>query len=138
VATIRSVRRIRFTQDRGGGVLTEFSVAPDGIPFPLRRVFTIGGVPAGGVRGDHAHRGCTQMLACLSGSITVDIRDGSDRLTESLVDDGTALVIPPMLWNSEVFEEAGTVLAVFCDEPYEPSDYIRDWDEFRRLARERR
>jgi UDP-2-acetamido-3-amino-2,3-dideoxy-glucuronate N-acetyltransferase len=131
--TTRSVREIRFEQRTDDGTLTIFQTEQAEVPFPIRRVFMITGVSGGGVRGDHAHRGCTQLLACLAGRVTVEIRDGRATGTHVLTPDGQGLQIPPMLWNAETFEDPSTVLAVFCDELYDPGDYIRDWDEYVRL-----
>jgi hypothetical protein len=134
--TIRSLRRIAFWLHADDGDLTAFEVEPEGVPFPLIRVFTVAGVSAGGRRGNHAHRACTQLLACLSGEATVRVHDGEAEVTETLIPDGTALLIPPLLWNSVWFRDPGTVLAVFCDELYDPGDYLVDWDEYLDAKRE--
>lgn len=131
--TIRSLRRITFEQHPDDGMLTAFEVDEGGVPFGLERVFTITGVSAGGRRGNHAHRACTQLLACLSGETSVGVHDGSAEANETLVPDGSALLIPPLLWNSVWFRDPGTVLAVFCDELYDPDDYLVDWDEYLEL-----
>jgi hypothetical protein len=128
--TIRSLRRIAFGLHPGDGTLTAFEVEPVGVPFPLVRVFTVAGVSAGGRRGNHAHRACTQLLVCLSGEATVGVHDGEAEITETLTPDGIALLIPPLLWNSVWFRDPGTVLAVLCDELYDPGDYLVDWDEY--------
>lgn len=133
VADLSSLRRIAFERFSANGDLTVFPSVSGGVPFPIMRVFTIAGVSRKGRRADHAHRDCTQMLSCLSGSVEVLIRNGRDTVVERLRADGTALLIPPMLWNSVVFEGPETVLAVFCDLLYEEADYIRDWDEYVRL-----
>ena len=91
---------------------------------------------AGATRADHAHRGCSQLLACLSGRVAVEINDGHEIAHETVLPDGGCLLIPPMLWNRVTFEGPATVLAVFCDELYEESDYIRNWDEYLRLKRD--
>ena len=132
-STIASLRRIAFWQHHADGGLTVFPAGPEHVPFDILRVFTIAGVSAGGVRANHAHRRCSQMLACLSGRVTVRITDSTRKTEESLSPDGVSLLIPPLLWNSVTFEGPITVLAVFCDELYEDDDYIRDWDEFIRL-----
>ena len=102
--TIRSVQRLDFRQHHADGTLTEFSVDHPSVDFAFVRVFTIGGVSAGGVRGGHAHLACTQMVACLAGRVDVEVDDGTNALRETLVPDGEALLIPPMLWNTETFE----------------------------------
>jgi hypothetical protein len=67
-----------------------------------------------------------------------EINDAIDVVVESLSAAGTALLIPPMLWNSVTFEGPSTVLAVLCDELHDEADYIRDWDEYMRLKRTER
>lgn len=129
-STIHSLRTVRFAQHAGDGVLTVFHEGADGVPFPTLRVFTVAGVAAGGRRGNHAHRACTQLLACLAGRVAVRIHDGAQETSVTLCDDGKALLIPPWLWNTVVFEGPDTVLAVFCDQLYDPDDYVRDWNEY--------
>jgi len=128
--TIRSLQRIVFARHLDDGALTVFEAEPSVVPFQIVRVFTVAGVSANGRRGNHAHRDCTQLLACLSGEATVRVHDGEAEVSETLAADGVALLIPPMLWNSVWFRDPGTVLAVFCDKPYDRSDYLVDWDEY--------
>ena len=134
--TIRSLSRIAFPQHHGDGTLTVFAAGADAVPFQIQRIFTIAGVTASATRADHAHRGCSQLLACLSGRVAVEINDGHEIAHETVLPDGGCLLIPPMLWNRVAFEGPATVLAVFCDELYEESDYIRNWDEYLRLKRD--
>ncbi|HEX7501070.1 MAG TPA: WxcM-like domain-containing protein, partial [Polyangia bacterium] len=42
-----------------------------GLPFVPQRYFVVLGVPSKEVRGEHAHRQCEQLLACLQGSLSV-------------------------------------------------------------------
>jgi len=126
--TIASLTTVRLQQHEGrDGVLT---VIPDDGPFGLgiaiRRVFTITSVPAGGMRGDHAHRDCTQVVICLKGRVSIEVDDARDTITILLESAGEGLSIPPGLWNKLIFEGPDTVLAVFCDQPYAESDYVRD------------
>jgi hypothetical protein len=128
-----TLRRIVFRQHVADGSLTVYPQDADGVPFPILRVFTIAGVSFNGTRADHAHRGCSQLLACLSGRVSVRLIDGRDTRIEELACDGVGLLIPPMIWNSVTFESPTTVLAVFCDEAYDPADYVRDWNEYLKL-----
>jgi WxcM-like, C-terminal len=131
--TVRSLRRIVFRQYHADGTMIVFPSGENGVPFPIVRVFTITGVSADGRRGNHAHRGCSQMLACLAGRVEVRIHDGVEVATVPLTSDGTSLLIPPLLWNSVIFEGPSTVLAVFCDDLYDETDYLRDWEEYIRI-----
>lgn len=132
-STVQSIRHIQFRQFEADGMLTVFPARVDQVPFPILRVFTIAGVSENATRANHAHRHCSQLLACLSGSMTVTISDSQKQRVETLKPDGTGLLIVPMLWNSVVFAGPSTVLAVFCDEHFEDDEYLRDWDEYVRL-----
>jgi len=133
--TVDSVRLIRFWQHDSGGVLTVFPGGEDGVPFPVRRIFSITGVPAGGRRANHAHRRCTQLHACVAGRVDIHLNDGTRSRDMELAADGMGLMVPPLLWSSLVFEHPGTALIVICDELYDEADYIRDWQEFLLLKR---
>lgn len=131
--TVAALYRIRLQQDaRKEGLLT---VIPDdgplGLGISVRRVFTVTDVPAGGVRGDHAHRDCTQVVVCLRGAVQIVIDDGNNAVNIRLSGSEEALFIPPGLWNHLTFEGPDTVVAVFCDQPYKESDYLRDRAEYK-------
>lgn len=125
---VDSVSRVRLEQHkRNDGQLTVIpDHGPSGLGINVRRVFTVTEVPAGGVRGDHAHRDCTQVVVCLRGAVVIVIDDGRDAMTVRLHGPEEALSIPPGLWNHLTFEGPETVVAVFCDQPYAESDYLRD------------
>ena len=129
--TVSAVRQVAFSQYQRDGVLTVFpGDNPAGVPFPIARVFTISGVPAGGARGDHAHRACSQLVVCLTGQADVRVDDGDAVRTVVLDTAAVGLLIPPGLWNVITFARAATVVAVFCDQPYDEADYIRDRAQF--------
>lgn len=126
--TIASLSLIRLGQHRRtDGVLTVIpDTGPQGLGIPVRRVFTVTDVPAGGVRGNHAHRDCTQVVVCLRGRVSVRVDDGRDTITVELASADQGLSIPPGLWNHLTFDGPDTVIAVFCDQPYTEEDYLRD------------
>src|SRR4051812_26641800 len=100
------------------------------VPFDIRRVFTIS-ARHGDVRGDHAHKKCTQLLVCVSGQIHVACDDGSV-VSEYLLDGmGVGLLVPPGIWATEKYLENDAVLMVLCDRGYEAEDYIRDYKDFK-------
>ena len=100
------------------------------VPFDIRRVFTVS-ARAGDVRGDHAHKRCTQLLVCVSGKIRVTCDDGSVVTEHHLDNMGLGLLIPPGIWAKEDYMVDGAVLMVLCDRGYEAEDYIRDYHDFK-------
>jgi len=103
------------------------------VPFDIRRIFTVSAM-AGDIRGNHAHRQCSQLLVCTTGEIRVVCDDGFE-LTHHLLDSADCgLLIPPGIWAREDYLTDGAVLMVLCDRIYEEGDYIRDYDEFKTVA----
>ena len=104
------------------------------LPFDVQRVFFVYDVPSVDVRGEHAHRTCTQVLLPLSGALSVVVDNGTARREFRLDEPSVGLLIPPELWSVQYRFAAGTVLAVFCSENYDSQEYIRDYDEFLRIV----
>lgn len=137
LATIDQLQVLRFASFvSDGGTLTVF---PDSgaasLDMPIRRVFAVSGVPANGVRGDHAHRWCTQAVVCLHGSVTIALDDARRSCTHVLDAPGTGIRIPPGIWNTLTFSGPEAVIIVFCDHPYDEADYLRDRAAFEALHR---
>lgn len=105
------------------------------IPFEIRRLFFVYGVPTRKVRGEHAHRALHQFLTCVHGSCHVIVDDGRQRDEIVLDDPAVGLHIPPMVWSIQYKYSPDAVLAVAASAPYDPYDYIRDYDEFLALVR---
>jgi dTDP-4-dehydrorhamnose 3,5-epimerase-like enzyme len=103
---------------------------PGQLPFAPRRYFLVYDVPGKDVRGEHAHRQCHQFLVCARGSLSVVVDDGKG--SEEIVLDrpDLGLYLPPMVWAVQYKYSADALLLVFASHPYDPGDYIRDYDEF--------
>ena len=102
------------------------------IPFDIKRVFTVSAM-SGSIRGDHAHKKCTQLLVCVAGKIRVTCDDGSN-ISHHLLDNmGSGLLISPGVWAKQEYLEDGAVLMVLCDRGYEEDDYIRQYSNFKKF-----
>jgi dTDP-4-dehydrorhamnose 3,5-epimerase-like enzyme len=112
----------RFREPRGLLVPIEFSKF---VPFEVKRMFWIADVPAGDVRGGHAHKHCHQFAICIVGRIAIEAFDGRIKRTIELAM-GQALHIKPGIFTTERFIAPGSILSVLCDRPYEPTDYLYD------------
>lgn len=124
----------RASDLRGSLLATEFTH----LPFTPRRFFTVYGVPSRDVRGQHAHRRCEQFLVCLAGQVTCLLDDGSERRVVTLAQPGDSLYMPAMTWGAQYHYSSDAVLGVLASLPYDPDDYIHDYETFRQeLARTR-
>lgn len=111
---------------RGSLAALEFAA----LPFVPRRAFAVYAVPDESVRGAHAHRTCAQFLMCASGEVSAVADDGDTRQEFRLTDPTVGLVVPPLVWSMQYRYSADAVLVVFAELPYDPDDYIRDYEEF--------
>ncbi|MGA9315632.1 MAG: WxcM-like domain-containing protein [Solirubrobacteraceae bacterium] len=102
----------------------------DHIPFEPLRYFTVMAVPSKDIRGAHAHRLCEQFLVCQVGQVAVVVDDGEVREEVLLDDPGMGLYLPPLVWGIQYHYTPDALLLVLASRPYEPEDYIRDYDEF--------
>jgi dTDP-4-dehydrorhamnose 3,5-epimerase-like enzyme len=100
------------------------------VPFGVQRVFTVSAV-SGDMRGDHAHKQCTQLLVCVSGCIKVYCDNGAVETCHRLDSMHVGLLIPPGIWAREEYLTDGAVLMVLCNQNYDENDYIRDYEVFK-------
>jgi dTDP-4-dehydrorhamnose 3,5-epimerase-like enzyme len=106
------------------------------VPFPIERAYYIFGTQAGVTRGKHAHHQLRQLMLCLAGSCKVLLDDGVTREEAPMSTDNRGLFIDPMVWHEMHDFSEGCVLLVLADAWYDTSDYIRDYTQFKALARQ--
>ncbi|MGD0452366.1 MAG: WxcM-like domain-containing protein [Solirubrobacteraceae bacterium] len=123
-----SLRRLVRADDLRGSLVS--GEVDSHIPFEPRRFFSVMQVPSKDVRGAHAHRVCKQFLVCQAGSVAVVVDDGDAREEVVLEDPQFGLYVPPMVWSVQYRYTHDAILLVLASDPYEPADYIRDYDEF--------
>ena len=121
--------------ERGSLIAIEQS---DTVPFEVARAYYLYGTQPGVIRGLHAHRSFVQFAVSLFGSCAMLLDDGSRRETVTLDDPSMGLLLPAMVWHEMADFSPDCVLLVLADAPYDEADYIRDYDEFLRLAGEKR
>ncbi len=126
---------LRLADDMRGALVA--GEAPGQLPFTVSRFFTVFDVPGPEVRGEHAHYECHQLLVAVAGSLEVICDDGHQSRTYTLSRPDVALHIPPLVWGVQHQYSSDAVLLVLASHPYDPADYIRDYEEFRRVVRER-
>ena len=105
------------------------------IPFEIKRYFLVFGVPGEHIRGEHAHRQLQQFLVCVHGSCNIVADDGQHREEFVLDKPSIALYLPPLTWAVQYKYTDDAVLLVLASDRYNAEDYIRDYNEFRNLAR---
>jgi hypothetical protein len=100
------------------------------IPFPIARIFYIYGSPKHCERGAHAHRLTEQVFIAVSGSFSLDVTNVHDRRTYTITEPNRAVYVPSMIWALLYNFSSDAVCLVLTNTGYDPTDYIRDWDEY--------
>jgi WxcM-like, C-terminal. len=109
-----------WVEPRGCLVDFDFRV----MPFVPRRSFVICDVPAGTVRGGHAHARAQQLLVCLAGTIVVELRHAGEVQQVELSNVTQALLINAGVWARQRYGGPEAVLMVMASEPYETDAYL--------------
>lgn len=102
------------------------------IPFAIRRVYFVHGIPEWAVRGGHAHKRCHEVVVAAEGAMTVTLeaQNGSQQRFR-LADTTTGLYVPPLYWRTVANYRPASLCLVLASEDYDPAEYLRDRDEFR-------
>ncbi len=121
----RSDKRGSLTAIEGG----------DTVPFEIRRVFFLYDLSPAVVRGQHATRN-DQCIVTVKGSCRVRTHNGEKENVFTLDAPMRGVYVPAMVWR-EIFDcSTDCILAVLSDKHYDPDDYVRDFEQFLRLAAE--
>ncbi len=127
--------RLQFSPDLPDGNLF-IAEAGRSIPFPVKRVYYINSLAnPKAVRGKHAHRKLEQAIICISGSFLLTLDDGRQKQSFRLNDPSVGIRLRPMLWHTMSRFTYDCVILVLASDWFDESDYIRDYAEFRALAR---
>ena len=120
---------IKTIDSHGMGMLSFFEGSHD-VPFAIKRIYYIHGVPEGAQRGAHAHIALRQILFCPYGKIEILLDDGEEKASVMLDVPSKGLIIGPGLWRDMVWHQENSVLCVAASEYYDEKDYIRDYAAF--------
>lgn len=126
VADIKILSIPKIHDTRGNLSVIEGNV----IPFTMKRVYYLYDVPSGAERGGHSHKNQQEFLVALSGSFTVVLTDGKDKISVTLNKPNEGLLIPNGIWRELENFSSGSVCLVIASDVFEEADYIRDYQEF--------
>jgi hypothetical protein len=102
------------------------------IPFEVKRVYYLYDIPGGESRGGHAHKSLQQLIIAASGSFDLILDDGKVKRTFQLNRPYIGVLMPAGLWRELDNFSSGSICLVLASKPYEESDYLRDYYEFKK------
>jgi len=128
---IKKIGLNRLGDERGSLVALESHRT---IPFCVKRVYYLFNTTRGVARGFHAHRNLKQVAVCVSGSCRFVLDNGKQREEVILDNPITGLLIDSLTWREMYDFSSDAVLMVLASEYYDELDYIRNYDEFLKVA----
>ena len=102
------------------------------IPFEIKRVFYMYGTDSTMIRGSHANRKSEFFLINVVGTTKIKIDDGFSNAIIELNKPRMGIYIPKMLWKDMYDFSKDSVLLVLSNEHYDSSEYIRDYQLYKK------
>jgi hypothetical protein len=103
------------------------------VPFSVNRIYYLYDVPGGESRGGHAHKELQQVIIAVSGSFDLIIDDGKNKKTFNLNRPHSGVLMPKGLWRELDNFSSGSICLVLASHSYDENDYIRNYEDFKKL-----
>ena len=106
-------------------------------PMKVKRIFFVYG-KKNKIRGEHAHKKCSQFFFPLFGKIVLNIETPYSKKKIVLNHlSRTAILVPPKYWCSIKFIKKNSILMVACDQYYKVNDYLESFEEYQKYLRKK-
>lgn len=89
------------------------------------------------MRAGHAHYELQQLVIAVSGSFDLVLDNGFERKTITCNRPSQGVLMRSLVWRELNNFSSGSVCLVLASMPYEESDYIRDYDQFLKVVKQR-
>jgi hypothetical protein len=119
----------------GNSQLGYISIAEkNNLPFDVKRVYWTYFTPESVERGGHAHYELEQILVAVAGKIIINV-EMLDGLTEEFIleNPNKGLYMPKSTWRTMKYTHNAVQMCLASIE-YEESDYIRDYEVFKKIG----
>lgn len=107
------------------------------LPFDIKRVFYIYGSDSTVIRGQHANRETEFLLVNVSGNSKVRVDNGEESAVIELNRPRMGLYLSSMLWKDMYDFSEDSVLLVLASRHYDEKEYIRDYDTYLQVLKEK-
>lgn len=104
------------------------------IKFEIKRVYYILDAAKDLPRGFHAHKELEQVFFCIQGSVKMILDNGFEKKEIILNDPSEGIILSPMIWHEMHDINQDTIMLVMASDKYNESEYIRSYDEFKKLT----
>lgn len=129
---MKNVKNVEFKKiSDSRGCLTPIEYPKD-IPFEVKRIYYIYDVLKDVERGFHSHRDLEQILIALGGTISIRTKTPDEEEVHVLDSPNKGLYIGPYVWREMFDFSENSTLLVLASHEYDESDYLRDYDEYKK------
>ena len=101
-------------------------------PFDIQRVFYIYESDSSVIRGQHANRESEFVLINVAGKSKVRITDTHEEIIVNLDRPMIGVYIPKLIWKDMYEFSSDSVLLVLASKHYDGTEYIRDYEEYKK------
>lgn len=103
------------------------------LPIEVNRVYWTYFTPEEVKRGHHAHHRLEQILFAVAGTVKIKIETIEKKVFEFNLDrPNVGVYIPVLSWHTMQYSH-NSVQVCLANSEYDESDYIRDYEEFKKL-----
>lgn len=114
------------------GCLTSFSLKKN-FPIKCKRIFFLE-AKKNDVRGNHAHKKCSQYIFPLVGKFELNLISKKNRKKKILEKNKfIGCLIKPLTWVNIKFLSKYNIALIICDKEYDSKDYIRNFVKFKKI-----
>jgi hypothetical protein len=101
------------------------------VPFEIRRVYFISGIPAHAQRGGHAHKDLFEFIIAVHGALTIQLQDQEGNRHQFRLDSPSkGLLVDSLYWRELSDYDDDSVCLVLASDRYDEEEYLRDFDDF--------
>lgn len=105
------------------------------VPFEIKRVFWAYYTPDSVVRGRHAHYETEMVLIAGAGRIVVTTEMPGEKIEVFILEKpDQGIYLPKLCWHTMQYSH-NAVQLVLASSFFNEADYIRDYEEFKRMAK---
>jgi dTDP-4-dehydrorhamnose 3,5-epimerase-like enzyme len=129
---MKKIKRILIKEFKSSsGKLVPFTFNKK-FPIKVKRIFFIHGAK-NKIRGNHAHKKCTQLFIAISGKILLEVKSLYSTKKYLIGKNSRhGILVPSKYWCSAKFLTKHSVLMVATDQYYKFDDYLETFDDYKK------
>lgn len=130
--------KLQFFNDFPDGNLV-IGESKKNVPFKIKRVYFINNLfNKKAIRGKHAHKKLEQIIFCVNGIFTLKLDDGKNKQKILMDNPYYGVRLGPNLWHTMENFSHDCVILVLANDYYMVSDYLRNYDDFKKYIKNKK